>query len=411
MTGERINLLLYTAILIMLVFAMAVLVWLQKRFEYDRQMTINNIHELFTVDLLNSPDYPKIDDIRLARVAAGNENSFLIRKIYVTKIVSGKGERVAYPWFFSGKNPDWRDHLNQLRKKDILAGNQKIGALYFDVNEQPIRNVRLAAWGLGVLLALTLIVIASRLWTQEREISRTTVELAEKSSELIRLERLALAGQLTSNVFHDIKKPVLNIKHEMVDLEDALKDLAGAVAPLQNIRQQVDLFFDMLRDLNLERFVKARDTDAEYLNINELLDRSLQLVKYEQGDVQVEREFEKDLPFVFALPYRLIQVYSNIILNAYQALGGKGTLNLVTRRRADNVEILISDDGPGIDPDILEVIFEPFYSTRESEGGSGLGLYISREIITRLDGDILVENRPEQGAAFTIRLPAAESES
>jgi signal transduction histidine kinase len=417
MKAERGNYLLYGVILIVLLFAMAVLIWLQEKFAWHSEARVKSFHELFTIDLLKpvgDPIFRSDDWIRLESMVGTHEDGLFFNRIFVTKHPPGPiepdREVLIYPWYYPGVDPDWRDVLKTLKRKPIFDGGQELGALYLEPCQDLIRNVRFATWGLGAMLALTLIVMASRLWTQQRVISRTTVELAEKRHELIRLERLALAGQLTANIFHDIKKPVLNIKHELVDVEESLKDFAGAIKPLQSIRAQVELFIDMLRDLNLERFVRADDCDAEFVNVNDLLERAVQLVKYEQGDVTVVRRFNEQLPFVFALPYRLIQVFSNIILNAYQAMEGAGQLKLTTRRMDEWVEALIGDSGPGMKAEQLELIFEPFYSTREAAGGSGLGLYISKEIVTIMDGEIGAESSPGRGTTFIIRLPAAAPE-
>ena len=422
MASERHNLLLYAAILIVLTISMTVLIYLQAKFAADRDANIRTLHEPFTVELLQTPDYPVLNSSRWQRLellANTVEMSPVIRRLIVTKYRQQHGqlaEVCIHPWRLASVQENWlvqlqeRVQLGELERREISDGDQVVGALYFEPEDEHIRKVRMAAWGMGAMLAITLLIIASRLWAQQQVISATQIELAEKRNELIRLERLALAGQLTANIFHDIKKPVLNIKHEIVDVEESLKDLAGAIKPLQSIRTQVELFIDMLRDLNLERFVRANDQDAEFVDVNDLLERAVQLVKYEQGDVTVEGRQSQQLPFVFALPYRLIQVFSNIILNAYQAMEGAGQLTLATRQTGEWVEVLIADSGPGMEAKQLEQIFEPFYSTREAKGGSGLGLYISKEIVTIMGGEISVESDPGQGTIFLIRLKAAAPE-
>ncbi|MBN1517468.1 hypothetical protein JXA32_12970 [Candidatus Sumerlaeota bacterium] len=400
------NLVFYGAILAVLLASLGTLVWLKSAYEEERARSIAKVHDLFDAGVIKLPSNPQVDWNRLEALARNYENTFLIRKVFVSKIYRGQ-ERIVYPWHYAAQHADWKSQLAALEKRELTYDGEVIGALYFQPEDQTIRRVRWAIGGLSVMLAITLIVIGARLWKREQQLSATTTALAEKSNEMIRLERLALAGQLTANIFHDIRKPVLNIKHEAVDLEEALKDLSGAVLPLKNIREQVNLFLDILRELNMEKFVRADGGEAEFVNVNELLERSIKLVRYEQKNTETETRFADDLPLAFALPYRLIQVFSNILLNAYQALDGGGHVVIGTRQNGGMIEALISDDGPGMTPEQVSVIFEPFYTTKQDQEGSGLGLYISREIIAQLGGGIAVESTPGEGTTFIVRVPQA----
>ncbi|NQU42401.1 hypothetical protein HQ520_03895, partial [bacterium] len=252
--------------------------------------------------------------------------------------------------------------------------------------------------------------------SQERVLTATTQILEENQRELIRLERLSLAGLLTANIFHDIRKPVTNIKHELDDLSEALGGFSGAARPLKNMSDQVQLFFDILRDLNIERFVRADQMDEEYVDVNRVIEQSLKLVQYERGSVHLRVNLADDLPLVLTHPYRLIQVFSNIALNAYQASGARGELQINTKvQRADrshpdldHVMVEIIDDGPGIPVEDQPYVFSPFYTTKPEGKGTGLGLYISRMIVEQIGGAIEVESQAGNGTRFVVYLPAAE---
>src|SRR5690606_20707715 len=113
------------------------------------------------------------------------------------------------------------------------------------------------------------------------------------------------------------------------------------------------------------------------VDVNDLLERSLALVKYEQGSVEINRHYGPELPAVLAEPVRLIQVFSNLVLNACQAMEGKGTLTIISDTTADNnVRVQIVDTGPGVPPEKAGRIFEPFFTTKPVGQGTGLGLYI-----------------------------------
>jgi signal transduction histidine kinase len=240
---------------------------------------------------------------------------------------------------------------------------------------------------------------------QEITITRTTVELEEKRRELVRLERLALAGQISANIFHDLKKPILNIKNEAEELEPSSPEYPIA----SRIRKQIELFFGILRETSLERFVRAGE-DTEYVDINDVLDRSVALVQYEQGNVNIERSYESGLPLVFSQPVRLIQVFSNLILNAYQAMEGRGNLVLRSMLEDGGIVVEVQDNGPGIPAESQARIFQPFYTTKPAGQGTGLGLYIVHEIVKDAGGSVSVKSAPGS-TSFRVRLPAATHEA
>jgi signal transduction histidine kinase len=340
---------------------------------------------------------------------ARNARTMHIKRIYVSKIIADGREHLLYPFYYAALNPTWQADLKQLRTEPLIAQGETYGYTYFDLDMRIINTVNLALLGFGALLVVAALLLVTRLRVQERVITRTTIELEQKRREMIRLERLARAGQLTANIFHDMKKPVLNIKHDLEALPEGTE--SQLVRPVvESMRSQVDLFFSMLRDLNLERFVKAHDTEKEYVDVNEIITRSLHLVKYESGSTQVERHLMKNLPCVFAHPYRLIQVFSNIILNALQAMEGKGQLKIRTELENSNIIVTIRDTGPGIRPEHLREIFNPFFTTKSQDEGAGLGLYISRDIIREIQGDITVESEVGHGTTFKIIIPAGDEQ-
>jgi hypothetical protein len=254
----------------------------------------------------------------------------------------GTEERVVYPFYYPAligtKQTDGTREVFQhpipgslppdARRLELNNGNQLLGYLYVRVHDTPLRTVRAVLVSLSALLIGAAGLFALQFRRQEKVITRTTIALEEKKRELVRLERLALAGQLSANVFHDLKKPVLNIKNEL--------DEEGAPAGFsKRVREQIDLFFGIIRESNLERFVRAQ-SEREFVDINEMLERSLALVRYERGHAEIVKNLAPGLPSVLAEPVRLIQVFSNIILNAYQSMESAGRLTVSTRWQIAN---------------------------------------------------------------------------
>lgn len=279
------------------------------------------------------------------------------------------------------------------------------GYLHFEADpwqlQAPTVTFLLAA--VNVLLLITILLFWLNRVSQRYEASQS--ELEEKKKELIQQEQLALAGKLSAGLLHDLKKPVIHIREECIDSEHP--ELFRA------IKEQSDLFLAMLRDSGLEGFSKSRPSDPEYCDVVEIMERSLRLVEYERDDVRVDLRIQGEIPLVWALPTRLMQVFSNLVLNAYQAMGGKGTLDIVILElkvgSERKVGITLRDSGPGIREKDLPHLFEPFYTTTRE--GSGMGLYITRTILAELAGSVEVTNHPEGGACFSIVIPEGGTKS
>jgi signal transduction histidine kinase len=250
-----------------------------------------------------------------------------------------------------------------------------------------------------LFLMMMLLYWLSRL---SRRYEQSQSELRQKKLELIHLEQLALAGKLSAGLLHDLKKPVIHIREECRE--------APASELVSDVREQSELFLNMLRDSGLEDFARRRSVEPECCDAIDLIQRSLRLVAYERNDVQVDLDAGEDVPLVWAHPTRLVQVFSNLILNAYQAMRGRGTLTLrvcgvgVEGRR--QVEVTISDTGPGIPSEHAVRVFDPFFTTGKE--GSGLGLYITRTILEDLGGSIGFESPPGKGACFSVFIPEAK---
>ncbi|AXA36373.1 MAG: hypothetical protein D6691_02520 [Candidatus Hydrogenedentota bacterium] len=418
----------YALAMVLLAASLAILWHLLTRFEKELQSNLERIQRVFSDEtLLKNPGDSNINFGAIEELVEKYRGSQYVRSMTITKLF-GKREHIVYPYYlpalfarssqevlpafasdldpkhgtFRGHPLPWRLPTDAVRLP-LMARGHVLGYLYARVDRSPLRSVQLAIALLTVLLAVTISVFLLQFRKQASVISRTTIELEEKRQELVRLERLALAGQLSANILHDLKKPVLNIKSELEEFDADGQQQAPLAEVVQRMREQVGVFLSILREGNLERFVRG-EGETEWLSINEAIERSLALVRYERGAVQHKLQLCPDLPPVFGVPVRLVQVFSNLILNAYQAMNGKGTLTIRTAREGNHIAVEISDTGPGIPAEALDKIFRPFYSTKPAEVGTGLGLYITRDIIEEMGGRIYVTSH-EGGTTFRIEFP------
>jgi|Deesub1362A_J573_1020465.scaffolds.fasta_scaffold00105_75 signal transduction histidine kinase len=226
--------------------------------------------------------------------------------------------------------------------------------------------------------------------------------LEESQRQLVQSEKLASLGQLAAGVAHEINNPLTNISNNAQML---MREVNGKYAKrLEVIEENVQRASRIVR--NLLDFSRAPEFHPEYIDVNLLLDRSLELTKHELKKVKVVKDYDKQLPEILADPIQLQQVFVNIITNACQAMPNGGTLTLVTRFYRNIVEIRIADTGVGIRKEDLSRIFDPFFTTRKVGRGTGLGLSISYKIVDAHKGKIEVESEVNKGTIFIIKLPA-----
>ena len=338
-----------------------------------------------------SPRFDQIEDFA-RRV---REDFPGLESLYVTKFRPDNVECCIYPWTFDRLPPA------NLQSIKIEQAGFVLGYLYLGLDTGREQFLQGLIDVLIPLLILAAFVSAAHVWRQERALASTRFQLEERNQELARFERLSLAGQLAANLLHDLKKPVLHIR-------DELRQAREAIDP-ETLNEQVDLFLQMLRETNLEKLAGGGEEREEYLDVEEVLRVSLNLVKYERGQVEVHFESAPGLPFVRGYKYRLVQVFSNLLLNAYQALRGKGHLWVRAFRQAEGLSerigVEIRDDGPGISPEHLPRIFEPFYSASGRTDASGLGLYITRTIIEEMGGSLEVDSSAQAGTTIRVWLP------
>ena len=245
-----------------------------------------------------------------------------------------------------------------------------------------------------------------------RNLEEVHQRLKETQTFLVHQEKMAALGELSSTVAHEIRNPLVSIGGFARRLYRSVPDEAPEKRYTQTIMIEVSRLEKILSDL-LDYTQKESLTFGE-VDLLQILEESFSLVSKELngGQFELAKEYLEGIPKVKGDHRQLIQVFSNLFNNAYEAMKGKGTLSLrvrpVTKNGSTFVRIEVEDTGSGIDPENLHNIFNPFYSTKES--GMGLGLPFVYKIIASHQGQIEVDNRPGEGVTFIITLPVAQEE-
>ncbi len=225
--------------------------------------------------------------------------------------------------------------------------------------------------------------------------------------QVIQSERLAAMGQMISGFAHELNNPLTSIMG-MAELLQESEVPEAARKQLGIMQQQARRAADVVQ--NLMHFSRPPAPGKGPVNLNEVVQRTLHLHAYSlrKNNIAVDFLPETSLPMVNGDPHQLMQVFLNLVLNAEQAMRearDSGTLRIRLEKNGSSVRAVFQDDGPGIPPDILPNIFDPFYTTKRPGRGTGLGLSICKAILREHRGGIEAASGPGGGAVFTVTLP------
>jgi two-component system NtrC family sensor kinase len=234
--------------------------------------------------------------------------------------------------------------------------------------------------------------------------------IREMQNQLLHAEKMASLGRMAAGVAHELNNPLSGI---MLYAGLVLEQVGGHHAVVEDLKiiiNEAGRCKQIVADL-LD-FSQPASRRHVPVSLNDTIREVLDVMKKEVdfANVTAELRFDEELPPILGEAGRLKQVFSNILLNAAQAMRGRGRLTIGTRPRArgNMMEVFISDTGPGIPRDIQPRIFEPFFTTKSDRGGTGLGLSVAYATVKEHRGTIRVESEEGQGATFTLRFPTIE---
>lgn len=244
----------------------------------------------------------------------------------------------------------------------------------------------------------------ARLYESERNALQ---ELRKAQKQLVLAERHAAVGELSAKIAHEINNPLSIISNYLLLCQRNLDDSAKAGEHLDVAREELTRIAGIVRQL-LD-FHRPQKTEKAAVDLPGLIDDVLALMEWQLDErkIQVVREFEPDLPPVFASQEMLKQVFLNLVINSRDAMPDGGTLKISALARDGELRIQVADTGPGIPDEHLPRIFEPFFTTKEGSAGTGLGLSVCFGIIKEHGGRIIAGNDVGGGAVFEISLPIA----
>ena len=317
---------------------------------------------------------------------------------------------------------------------DLREDQQVLGVLAVDMSMAPVRRAlaearRYLIWttiALAFVVALIVGVAWRRLWRYrhleewsqllEEKVAEETAQLQATQRQMLHMEKMASMGKLSATVAHELNNPISGMLTyaRLVERELAAQPLPGAVRAevgryLELVQRECMRCGNIVR--NLLTFARRSTGEMVAVDVNEIAGRSVMLIQHhmEMEGVSVDTELlPPDERELVADAGELEQAFVALMVNALEAMQRGGRLSVVLRGDHEQVVIEIGDTGTGIPADVLPLIFEPFYTTKTTESGSGLGLAVVYGIVHRHGGTISVDSSVGVGTTFRITLPRVQ---
>lgn len=243
-------------------------------------------------------------------------------------------------------------------------------------------------------------------------LAQDITERRGKEARLRRAESLAALTTLAAGVAHEIKNPLGSIGIHMQLIEKSLRNGSGENSALQEYVDVVNEEVERLNKIVVDFLfaVRPMDVDLREGDVNQVIQELLAFVRYEleERGIRIVEELEKELPSVELDDKYFKQALMNIVKNAMSAMPEGGVLRVTTLLRDREVLVTIADDGVGIPEELIEKIFEPYFTTRDY--GSGIGLTMVYKVVKEHRGEISVSSEEGEGTSFTITLPVPQGE-
>lgn len=291
----------------------------------------------------------------------------------------------------------------------LFGRNLKIGILIVDnnISHHPIQEESLGGlrlFGNQAGLAIENAMLYQRLSDQLEELKTTYADLEKSEARLMKAERLATIGELTARVAHEIRNPLISIGGFTRALLRESCHNDNHTGYLKIIMVETARLEKILN--NFMAFARPESVlEKKPGNINKIIDETMILVKeeLETNHIEFKRQLDKKIPNILLGQTEMVQVFLNLFRNAIQAMKENGTLSIRSYVDNNRVKVEITDTGEGIDPEIRDKIFLPFFTTKSH--GTGLGLAVTKQILSQHNCNLRVWSEKQGGATFLLDFP------
>jgi two-component system NtrC family sensor kinase len=273
------------------------------------------------------------------------------------------------------------------------------------------RNAEIAIIAAGILAIVFTTIILTR--STVRRLQQADTQMNTLNAQLVQSDKLAALGKMAAGVAHEINNPLAVIIQKTGWMEDLLLEedfqKSKNIDEFRNSIAKIEEHVERARKVvhNMLGYARRMEPRLEDVDVNETIKQTIALLaNYARiNNIEVETKLATELPVIASDQAQLQQVFFNLISNAIDAIGKEGAIEVESGRFDSEIHVSVKDNGPGIPEGQQRKVFDPFYTTKSSGKGTGLGLWVSYNIIEKMGGTITLQSEVGKGSTFTVKIP------